>query len=80
MPEIIVAGNYRQAVDWCKQNDVDLNTCLIITSDRDAYRLQGHRFTAEQVHRVGTWYDNRMTTVSRMLRERLILPGDPDGS
>lgn len=67
MRPVIIAGSYRQAVDWCRDNDINPKHTLIITSDKDAYRLQGQRFTAEDVYRIGTWYENRMTEVTAIV-------------
>lgn len=70
---VIVAGNHVQANDWSRENGVDRRNVVVITHDRDAYKLNGERFTAEQVVYVGTWYENRSITghTDRLIEARI---------
>lgn len=72
---VIIAGNHREAHQWCHDHDVNPRDTIIITHDKDTYRLQGHRLSAEQVIRVGTWYENRGLTplTGDIIRSRILL-------
>lgn len=54
---IIIAGNYRQATEYCHHEQIPSRDAIVVTNGRDARRLRGLTIHEGDVAWVGTWWD-----------------------
>lgn len=58
MLQVIIAGNYRQFLNWCYENKINAHSRDVLYVS-DFHSLKGLRLKKEQVHYIGTWYERR---------------------
>ena len=62
--KVVIAGNYRQYVNWCRENNLQLRDAFYI--DR-IDQLFGLELAADDIVKVGTWYQRH--DIDKLLEE-----------